>query len=204
MQTGRPRSFDIDQALDRALEVFWRKGYEGTSLPDLTEAMGINRPSLYAAFGNKESLFRKALDRYAEGPGSCIAKALAAPAARDAVDALLQKTIDSLTDPSTPRGCLLVHGALTCGDGAAEIRDELACRRSAGETQIRLRLERAREEGDLPPTADPAALARFIASLTQGFSVQAAGGATREELEAVAKIAMRAWPQPGMGDVPGS
>src|ERR1700693_5053048 len=93
---GRPRSFDLDQALDRALQVFWRKGYEGTSLADLTGAMGINRPSLYAAFGDKEALFRKALDRYAEGPASYVRETLKEPTARGVVESLMRKTVDSL------------------------------------------------------------------------------------------------------------
>ncbi len=108
MQTGRPRGYYIDSALDQALRVFWEKGYEGASPPDLTAAMGIAGPACYA-FGNKEALFRKALDRYAEGPGRCAAEALAAPAARAAISALLERTIAGLTDPRNPKGCLLVQ-----------------------------------------------------------------------------------------------
>src|SRR5438093_7941762 len=111
---GRPRAFDCDQALDRALQLFWQKGYEGTSLSDLTEAMGINRPSLYAAFGNKEALFRKALDRYAHGPASYVREALNEPTARAVVERLLRATADALRDPRTPPGCLAVQGALAC------------------------------------------------------------------------------------------
>lgn len=197
MQTGRPRAFDIDQALDRALRVFWEKGYEGASLPELTAAMGINRPSLYAAFGNKEALFRKALDRYTQGPAACAAgQALAKPCVRQAVESLLLGNIAALTDPANPRGCLMVQGALSCGDEHAEIRNELACRRAKNEAAIRERLEKARAEGDLLPDASPADLARFVSTLLQGFSVQAAGGATREELEAVARLALEAWPAP--------
>src|SRR4051812_21366670 len=128
---GRPRGFDVDRALDRALELFWRKGYEGTSLPDLTGAMGINRPSLYAAFGNKEQLFRKALDRYAEGPAAYVREALDEPTARAVAERLLGGTADLLTDPRHPGGCLTVQGALACGEAAESVRRELAARRAA-------------------------------------------------------------------------
>src|SRR5688500_4799575 len=123
---GRPRAFDADRALGRALKVFWRKGYEGASLPDLTKAMGINRPSLYAAFGNKEALFRKVLDRYAEGPAGYARAALDAPTARGVVERLLFGAVEMQSDRRNPRGCLLVQGALSCGDQAAPVRGELA------------------------------------------------------------------------------
>src|SRR5947207_13461768 len=110
MPLGRPRAFDADKALDKALKVFWRKGYEGASLPDLTAAMGINRPSLYAAFGNKEELFRKVIARYVDGPASFVRKALEAPTARVAAERLLSGAIALVTDPRNPRGCLLVQG----------------------------------------------------------------------------------------------
>ena len=194
-RAGRPRSFDLDRALDRALQMFWRKGYEGTSLADLTEAMGINRPSVYAAFGDKEALFRKALDRYAEGPASYVREALKEPTARGVVETLLRKTVDSLSDPRNPRGCLNVQGALACGAAAEPIRRELASRRAAGEAAIRRRLRRAKAEGDLAPDADPADLARYIATVLQGLSVQAAGGANRAQLLRVIQTAMRAWPR---------
>src|SRR5258707_4477360 len=116
MAGGRPRGFDVDEALDRALEVFWRQGYEGTALSDLTAAMGINRPSLYAAFGNKEALFRKVLDRYAERTTASVVHALAEPTARTVVERLLLAAADAQTDPCNPRGCLMVQGALSCGE----------------------------------------------------------------------------------------
>src|SRR6476619_2477244 len=156
MPAGRPRAFDTEKALDRALQVFWRKGYEGASLPDLTKAMGINRPSLYAAFGNKEALFRKAVERYAQGPAGYVREALELPTARQVVERLLRGGICVGTGPKGPRGCLMVQGALSCGDAAEPARKELAARRAAGEAALRRRLERAREEGDLPKEADPA------------------------------------------------
>src|SRR6059058_5432561 len=113
---GRPRAFDVDEALDQALKVFWRKGYEGASLPDLTRAMGINRPSLYAAFGNKEALFRKVMDRYTTGPAGYACDALQAPTAREVVERLFRGALAAQADPRNPRGCLMIQGALTCGD----------------------------------------------------------------------------------------
>jgi AcrR family transcriptional regulator len=192
---GRPRTFDIDEALDAALDLFCRQGYEGTSLSDLTHAMGINRPSLYATFGNKEALFRKVLDRYVERPAAYVREALEEPTARAAVERLLSGAVESLTDPRQPKGCLLVQGALSCGEAAEPIRWELAQRRMAGEAAIRRRLERARAEGDLPPGADPADLARYVATVLQGLAVQAAGGAAPDELRPVVRMALQAWPE---------
>ena len=191
---GRPREFDMNQALDRALEVFWRKGYEGASIGDLTAAMGIKPPSLYAAFGNKEGLFRKALDRYTEWHDGLVNEALALPNAKDCIAALLRSTANSLTDKNNPPGCLFVQGIAGSGEHAKCISDELCARRAENEKAVRERLKRAKTEGDLPKDADPAALARFVATVTQGMAVQAAGGASRAELRRVAETALRAFP----------
>jgi AcrR family transcriptional regulator len=194
MATGRPRGFDVDKALDRALSVFWRKGYEGASLPELTKAMGINRPSLYAAFGNKEALFRKALDRYAEGPGAYVREALNELSARAVAEHLLYGAVDLLTNPRNPRGCLMVQGALACGDAAESIRRELCSRRAAGEVALCKRFKQALADGDLHADSDPADLARYVVTVIRGMAVQAAGGAKRKGLWRVAEIALRAWP----------
>jgi AcrR family transcriptional regulator len=191
---GRPREFDADKALNRALVVFWRKGYEGTSLIDLTKAMNINRPSLYAAFGNKESLFRKVLDRYTQGPVAFVRAALDAPTARAAVESLLRGMVRQLTDPRNPRGCLIVQGALTCGNEANSIRKELMARRGATEAAIRRRFQQAKSDGDLPANANAADLARFVATIIHGLAVQAASGAKRAELQRVVQTALRAFP----------
>jgi AcrR family transcriptional regulator len=191
---GRPRAFDLDQALDQALHVFWEKGYEGTSIADLTGAMGINPPSLYAAFGNKEKLFKKALDRYEDLRDQILEEAFAAPTAREAMARLLQGTADRLSDKGKPRGCLMVQGALCGSEECEEVKRDLASRRAGGEALIRERLKRAKKEGDLPADADPAAIARFITTVLQGMAVQATGGAGRKELRAIADMALRAWP----------
>jgi AcrR family transcriptional regulator len=191
---GRPRAFDMDQALDQALHVFWAKGYEGTSIADLTEAMGINPPSLYAAFGNKEKLFKKALDRYEDLRDQIIEEAFAAPTAREAMTRLLQGTADRLSDKDKPRGCLMVQGALSGGEECETVKRDLAARRAGVEALIRKRLKRAKREGDLPSNVDAAALARFVATVMHGMAVQAAGGAAPKELRSIVNTAFRAWP----------
>jgi len=191
---GRPRSFNPEKALDGALRVFWRKGYEGASLSDLTKAMGINRPSLYAAFGDKEALFRKALDRYVNSAACYVQEALKEATARRFAERLLLSTAQSMCRTGNPSGCLLVQGALASGKGAAPVRRELISRRKAGEALIRERLKRAKAEGDLPAGSDPATLARYLATVTQGMAVQAASGASRNDLRRVAKTALRALP----------
>lgn len=191
---GRPRSFDPEAALDCAMRVFWKKGYLGTSLSDLTEAMGINRPSLYAAFGNKESLFRKALHRYNDGPARYLQEALREPTARQVGEHLLRGAVEIGTDLKNPRGCLWLHGVLSCGDTADRAREDMATRRLTGEAELKKRFKRAIAERDLPEDTDPAALARWVMTLNFGLSVQAALGASRAELLRVVDVAMRAWP----------
>jgi len=194
-QLGRPRAFDPDVALERAMHVFWAKGYEGASLSDLTQAMRINRPSLYAAFGNKEQLFRKVLDRYASGPLAYFGQALEAPKARDVVEQILFGAARMASDPRLPAGCLMVQGALACGDSAGSVQKETTARRAASEMALRRRLQRAKREGDLPGNANPGELASYVMTVLQGMAVQGANGARRNQLRRIAQIALRAWPK---------
>lgn len=194
MAMGRPRAFCVDMALNRALEVFWRKGYEGASLNDLTEAMGINKPSLYAAFGNKEELFRKALDRYSREKVAYLHEAVDAPTAYGMAERMLFGAAQMLTDAEHPVGCLTVKGAMTCSDQSPSVKGELDNIRIKFETTMRERLERAKREGDLPADADCEHLCRFLSTIIQGMSVQAAGGASRDALRMVAETALKAWP----------
>jgi AcrR family transcriptional regulator len=190
----RPRTFDLDQATERALHVFWNKGYEGATLGDLTDAMGINRPSLYAAFGNKEELFRRALERYVAGPGAAAAAALEAETAREVALRLMRYYADAAGERDRPRGCLLVQGALACGDESRSVRSALTEARHGSEAALVARLERARREGDLAADARPSDLARYVLTVCHGLAVQAVGGATRQQLRRVVELAMRAWP----------
>jgi AcrR family transcriptional regulator len=192
---GRHRNFDEDHALERALHVFWRRGYEGASLTELTGAMGINRPSLYAAFGNKEDLFHQAVERYTSGPASYVDEAVELPTARAVAEHVFRRAADLVTDPDNPGGCLLVQGALACGEHAEPIRQTLILHRVAGEAKLKERFERALEDGDLPAGSDPAALAAYVASVAQGMAVLASGGATRDHLEQVIATATHALPQ---------
>ena len=191
---GRPRCFCPDKALDRALEVFWKKGFDGTSLTDLTEAMGINRPSLYAAYGNKESLFKKAIERYQQAAMTLFAEAAELPTARAYVDLLLQKSAEAGTRPDRPRGCFLMQAANgSCGE-RARLGKIVAEGRAAPAYALRQRFERAMNDGELPPGTDADALARYFATVMQGMSAQAAAGATADDLRRVIGIAMQAWP----------
>lgn len=194
MPSGRARQFDPDEALERALEVFWARGYEGATLPELTAAMGINRPSMYAAFGNKEQLFRKALDHYQTGTQSFLDEALKRPTAREAVEAILAGFVTMQRDQDHGRGCLIVSGALTCGEDAEPIRRELARLRQAVVAALRERFDQGMRDGDIPKRTDCATLARYFITVLNGLAVQAASGATKKQLRQVAEIAMRAWP----------
>jgi AcrR family transcriptional regulator len=191
---GRPRGFCEDTALEAAMRVFWEKGYEGASLTDLTEAMGINRPSLYAAFGDKESLFRRAIALYAEGPGSYLQTALKEPTARLVAEALLRGAAKMLGDSSHPRGCLSVQGALAVGDDSTKMQKALTEWRKEGESRIRKRLKRAQSEGDLPGSVSAADLTRYIAAVLYGLGVQAANGATSSEISRIAELTLSTLP----------
>jgi AcrR family transcriptional regulator len=189
MPGGRPRSFDADAALDRALEVFWRHGYEGTTLTDLTAAMGINKPSLYAAFGNKEELFAKVLARYLDGPGAYTADALDAPTGREVVERLVHGAVGLTAGENTPPGCLCVNSVHARGPDAHAARQDAVAVRRAGEAALRRRLEKAT---DLPSHHEPAALAALVHTISDGIAVQAAAGRTRDELRQIADSALRA------------
>jgi AcrR family transcriptional regulator len=191
---GRPREFDTDAALEKAMRLFWAKGYEGTSVGDLTGTLGISRPSLYAAFGDKQSLFRAALERYAGGPAGYVATALGQPTAREVAEQLLRGAADLQAGSRNPGGCLTVNGAIACGSEAEPVRQALNEHREATVALLRRRFEQATAQHDLPKACDPAALARFLAAVVYGMAVLASGGASRKELEQVIRTAMEAWP----------
>lgn len=191
---GRPTNFDTKEALEKALKVFWTRGYEGASIAELTEALGVNRPSIYAAFGNKEELFRKALGKYLSGPVAYVSEAMHQPKAKQAVEMFLTKSAELLTNPDNPRGCMIVQGALSCGQGAELIHQELMNYRKGYENALSQRLERAQSQGDFPADANPQAFAKYVATIHQGMSVQATSGATKEDLLAIVGLVLKSWP----------
>ena len=190
---GRPRSFDRDEALERAMEVFWKQGFEGASLHDLTEAMGINPPSLYAAFGDKEHLFLEAVERYEAKRGDECPYA-DAPTAEEAIEKLLTYAATEFTRASNPRGCLMVMAATTSSTSSARLQSALARHRAAARAYLKERIDRGLAEGELPRSTDTAALADFYHAIVAGMSLQARDGASRKRLMAMVKAAMRAWP----------
>ncbi|GLY46597.1 TetR/AcrR family transcriptional regulator [Lentzea sp. NBRC 102530] len=191
---GRPRSFDADEALEAAMLVFWRHGYEGASLTDLTAAMGITRTSMYAAFGNKEELFRKALARYDDGPASYALRAVDEPTAHEVAKAFLEGAVLTTTRPDGPQGCLGVQGSLAAGEAAETARQILAEWRDKGRRLLETRFRRAVSEGDLPTGTDAGRLALYVITVGFGISVQAASGVSRADLRGIADTALHNWP----------
>jgi len=179
---GRPRGFDVDEALDAALVVFWRQGYDGTTLTDLASAMGINRPALYAAFQGKKELFVRAIDRYYAVDAARTFQVLEEPTAWTVTEQYLLRSIEQLTNPGRPLGCLVLQSALVCSEENADIAALMARQRKLEEGMLRERYEQAQREGDLATDEDPAALARFVFTFRHGLAVMACGGTSREDL----------------------
>lgn len=192
---GRPREFDADEALAAALRVFWTRGYEGASLTELTDAMGITRPSLYACFGNKEALFRKALDLYESEKLAYMQTALDAPTARGVAERVLRGALASQADSShDPKGCLGVISSVACGTDAEAIKAEVVARRASSKVAVVERFARAKAEGDLPADTDPEALANYLFALVQGLSLMSGTGTCCRELGGMVDTALAMWP----------
>jgi AcrR family transcriptional regulator len=190
---GRPREFCVDSALAAALQVFWTKGYEGASLTDLTDAMGITRPSLYAAFGNKEALFRKALDLYERDKLAYVGAALDAPTARGVAERMLGGALD-LQLGSDPKGCLGVISSVACGSEAQSIKAEVTARQASSHAALLRRFEQAKADGDFPEHIDPAGLVRYLTAVGQGLCIQAGNGVPPEDLQRIVDTTMGLWP----------
>ncbi|GGB41357.1 TetR family transcriptional regulator [Sphingomonas metalli] len=191
---GRPREFCTDRALAAALGVFWSKGYEGTSMADLTEAMGITKPSLYAAFGNKEALFHKALDLYEAEKLQYTRAALKQPTARAVAEHFMRGAIEAQLSSCDPRGCLGVISATACGAEAESIKADVIQRRASSQAALVERFEQAKRDGDLPSHVDVAGLTSLLYAILQGMAVQAGSGASRADLERVVETSLALWP----------
>lgn len=194
---GRHREFDVDEALDAVVRVFWRRGYEGASYDDLTAATGVKRPSLYSAFGNKEELFRRALERYADHYLTYMTEAADQPSSRAMAEHMLRGVVELTTRFSENLGCLGVNGALTCSEASEPIYRLLVEFRAGGETRLRQRLEEFQAAGDLPDTADCAGLATYLMAVIHGMAVQAKSGVSREGLDKVVDQTLAGWPVTG-------
>ncbi len=192
---GRPPAFNKQDVLDIAMRVFWEHGYEGTSLSDLTDAMGINRPSLYAAFGNKQTLFNKVIEHYVNGPLSYVQESLAASTTQTVVEHLLKTAVARMTTPDTPNGCLLVHGALVGTNDTNVVKNSLIKHRDTFERMLTTRFENAITDGEFADNTNTRCLAKYTASMHQGLCIQACSGISRSGLEAVVNLFCKSWPQ---------
>ncbi len=194
---GRHREFDVDEALDAVVRVFWRRGYEGASYDDLTAATGVKRPGLYSAFGNKEELFRRALERYADQYLTYMTEASDQPSSRAMAEHMLRGVVELTTRYPENLGCLGVNGALTCSEASEPIYRLLVEFRASGETRLRQRLEEFQAAGDLPDTADCAGMATYLMAVIHGIAVQAKSGVSREGLDKVVDQTLAGWPGAG-------
>ena len=191
---GRPREFNAEKALDAAMHVFWEKGYDGTSLSDLTDAMGINRPSMYLSLGNKETLFQKAMDCYTQSGAKLIAECFSAGTAREGLDRLLRENVSVFTDPKNPFGCFASQSILSSSSVSNGMKRDLEQVRTASELMLKQRFDRAVETGELPADTSTKDLARYYYVVLQGLGMHAKGGGTRKELLRVVDMAMDNWP----------
>jgi AcrR family transcriptional regulator len=192
--SGRPKSFDTDEALEKAMRLFWARGYDGVTIRDLTKVMGINRPSLYGTFGNKEELFKQALNRYMRGYFSSAGFASQPTSTLAAVAAMLHAAADFLANPVHPPGCFEVVVALAGGDESKNVLRELSNVRKGGIEAWRERFARAQREGELPSSPPALDLARYVMTIVTGMTVIARTGATAEDLHRIADLALSSWP----------
>ena len=188
---GRPRSFDEEQAIDAAMRVFWEKSFGGTTMADLTGATGLNRSSIHAAFGSKEGLFLRAVDRYQAGPMRYIPKALAETTLPRAIEALIRGIVNFLSTPGNPKGCLFIHGALACGTGDEPLTQHMTEWRKSIENLIKERIQQAQREGELSREVSATDYARYIGTIMIGIGIQAVNGAGKAELTRTADIALQ-------------
>lgn len=191
---GRPLSFDREQAVQKAMLLFWQHGYEATSLNDLTAALQVKPSSIYTAFGDKKGLFLAAVQRYVSGPVNAESIILGAATAQEAALGLLRTAAIGFTGESTPRGCLLASSAISCSASAQDVKEALADLRKGIEASLRDKIKRSLKDGSLPAGTDPAALAAHTMAVIQGMSTLARDGATRASLLKAADMAMRCWP----------
>ena len=192
---GRPREFDREEGLKKAMRVFWSMGYEATSMADLRAALGTNQASLYAAYGSKEALFRETVDLYLRTDGVATPRALAAGdlSTREAVHAMLQDGVDMFVAEKVPRGCLLVLSTINCTVENKGIQDHLSSLRDRTRQSIEFRLRRGQREGDVPKAVSVKAIAAFYATVLYGLSIQARDGCGRRSLTEVVNCSMSSW-----------